>query len=141
MQHLSVLGSAAAEDGIDPPSPPGFLLSLYELAPSGPVDPQPGAHLGAHRGRRSGWPASACAQQPPMLPPLFHLLPAAATAAALLEVQPVLQSELGPTAGGRMPDLSRAWARWRLDLAAFSAAAHPPRQWLSQLLELAPLCL
>ena len=65
---------------------------------------------------------------------------AAARLAPLLAARQALEADLGPVAAGRVPDLSRAYARWDLELAVFASCQHPPRQWLAQLLELAPLC-
>lgn len=91
-------------------------------------------------GRAGCGSAPACAARAPDMLPLAPSAPAA-TAAALLEAQLVQQTELGPTASGRVGDLSRAWSRWHLDLAALTGTARPPRQWLSHLLDLAPLAL
>lgn len=61
-------------------------------------------------------------------------------AAPLVALRRALEADLGPVAAGRLPDLSRAFSRWHLDLAVYTAAPRPPRQWLRHLLELAPLC-
>lgn len=72
---------------------------------------------------------------------LTHPVCAAAAAAPLLALAAALEASLGPVAAARLPVLSRAFSRWDLDLAAFTAVPRPPRQWLAHLLELAPLCV
>lgn len=147
VQYLSVLGSAAAEQGVDPPKPLREVLRLYDI-PAPPAQPpateqqaveHAGGALGlgrqAKRPRRKG--GTTAHQRHPSLPSLFN--PAAASARALLAARRQLERELGPVASGRLPLLSNAFSRWRLDLAVACAAPRPPTQWLAQLLDLAPL--
>lgn len=66
---------------------------------------------------------------------------AAASVAPLCALRERLTADLGPVAAQRVPALSRAFSRWNLELAAFASAHRPPRQWVQQLLELAPLAV
>ena len=120
MQHLATLGSAAAEEGVDLPLPLPELLALYEL-------PQTAAGNTATAVTAATAATVAAAA-------------AAAGLAPLLAVRAALEADLGPVAAARVPDLSRAAGRWGLDLAVHTCVPRPPRQWLAQLLELAPLC-
>lgn len=76
----------------------------------------------------------------PVTPPNPMRL-AAASVAPLLQARAALEQDLRPVAAARLPALSRAFARWSLDLAVYTAAQRAQRQWLAQLLELAPLCV
>ncbi|KAL4457525.1 hypothetical protein ABPG75_012390 [Micractinium tetrahymenae] len=129
MQHIALLGSAEAEAGVDPPASLGDLCLFYSLPP-GPSAAAPSL-------------AERLARDPQLLShtPLDArvLEHAAASVAPLCALREQLTADLGRVAALRVPHLSHAFSRWNLELAAFASTARPPRQWLQQLLELAPL--